>query len=205
MCRYFREKSSYLGWGKTKEDVYVAATSSIFQNLTSQKLLAVHPSPSAKLFKISNYVSDVDLIRNTTARYAFIVDAQTWDDLHSVFTPDADIHFTWLGDHGKVTGVENIGKLIGASAANTVSQHSLSTQSIEVTGADTAVAKTYVTVLHEGTETHRCPGERFNPWGWYGDKLVKTKVDGKEDWRIVERLVKLNLPLGGNIDLLSSA
>lgn len=139
-------------------------------------------------------VSDHDLIRNVIALFAFAVDTQNWNDFHKVFTDDAFVNYTWIPGKGQRRGPNDTADLISNGIKDTISFHALGTQRIVLTGPNTAEASTYVTVIHSGTEDHQYPGERYQGWGCYRDKLRKGVFDGKEDWRIEERIVEEILP-----------
>lgn len=147
--------------------------------------------------------SDYDLIRNILARYAIIVDDQEWEKLSEVFIDNAFVDFTFLGDAGKQRGILNITETIKKASRNTVSQHALTTQDIHLTGATSAEATTYITVIHVGTENHKFKGEIFYAWAKLVDKLNKGIFDGKIGWRISERIIKPQLPSSGNIELVT--
>jgi hypothetical protein len=151
---------------------------------------------------MANQVSDHEMIRNTLARYAIVVDDQDWEGMHRVFTEDARIHFTFLGAAGEMPGIPYLIRFIKTAAQDTVSQHAMSTQSIELTGTANAEATTYMTVIHVGGENHKQKGEMFCSWGKLVDKLTKGIFDGKEDWRITERIVYERLPNRGNLNLI---
>ncbi|KFX87625.1 hypothetical protein V495_00607 [Pseudogymnoascus sp. VKM F-4514 (FW-929)] len=151
---------------------------------------------------MANQVSDHDMIRNTLARYAIAVDDQKLEDMHQVFTETARIHFTFLGPAGELPGISYLIQFIKAAAQSTVSQHAMSTQSIELTGPNTAEATTYMTVIHVGGENHKQKGEMVTSWGKVEDKLMKGIFDGKEGWRITERVIYEQLPNRGNLKLI---
>lgn len=152
----------------------------------------------------ANQLSDHEMIRNTLARYAIAVDDQKWEDMHQVFTEDAQIHFTFLGAAGEVLGIPNLVQFIKTAARDTVSQHAMSTQSIELTGPNTAKATTYMTVVHVGGENHKQRGEMVSSWGKLEDKLIQDIFDGKKYWRITERFIYEQLPNRGNLKFIDN-
>ncbi|KAF2853062.1 hypothetical protein T440DRAFT_515793 [Plenodomus tracheiphilus IPT5] len=146
--------------------------------------------------------SDHEAIRNTLAQYPLVVDSQKWEEMHYVFTEDARIHFTFLGAAGELLGLPSLLHFIKTAAKDTVSQHAISTQRIELTGPSSAEATTYVTVTHVGSENHPQKGEMFCSWGRLVDKLTKGCFGGKAGWRITERLIYEQLPSTGNLKLI---
>jgi len=162
-------------------------------------------TPRQNLLALPNMVnpaSDYEMIRNTLARYALLVDDQCWEDMHQVFTEDCRIHFTFLGPAGELPDIAHLVRFIKTAAKDTVSQHAMSTQSIEFTGPNSAKATTYMTVIHVGGQEHKQKGETFCSWGKLVDKLTKGVFDGKEGWRVTERLIHEQLPSTGNLKLM---
>ncbi|GJC87703.1 hypothetical protein ColLi_10541 [Colletotrichum liriopes] len=126
---------------------------------------------------------DHELIRNTLARYAIGVDLKDWDLFSKAFLDNAIV--TFPEPIGALDGIIAIKATISAMVEPFQSQHSLSTQLIEITGAETAEAITYVTNVLSGTGNNE--GKSATSSGYYQDKLVKVIVDGREDWKISER------------------
>lgn len=151
--------------------------------------------------------SDHELIRNTVARYTFTVDSKNWQDMYSIFTENARINFTFLGAAGEMQGVPALLGFIQKAAQDTLSQHAITTQSIQVTGSDTAEATTYMSVTHVGGSNHPQKGKMHCAWGKVVDRLVKGPfdADGKVGWRIQERVLYEQLPSTGELNLLGKA
>lgn len=150
--------------------------------------------------------SDHELIRNTLAAYTFAVDSKNWPAMYSVFTETARIHFTFLGAAGEMQGVPALLAFIQTAARDTLSQHAITTQSIEVKGPDTAEAITYMAVTHMGSDNHPQRGEVHCAWGKTVDRLVKGTfdADGKVGWRVQERVVYEQLPSKGELKLFGN-
>lgn len=148
--------------------------------------------------------SDHELIRNVIARCVVAIDRGQFDELDKVFTEDAPINFKFVPQGGgERRGVQAIKELIQSGVAKTSSNHALTTQTIELTSPTTAKALSYVTVIHVGNRDHRFPGEVLYSWGYYEDRLIKGTFDGREDWRVSERIVDTNIPNMGKLDLMS--
>lgn len=128
-----------------------------------------------------------------------MVDDQKWE--HQILVEDARIHFTFLGAARDLTGITQLIQFIKTAVQDTVSQHALSTQSIELTGPYTAEAMPYVTVIHMGGENHKQKGEMFSAGGKLEDRLTKGIFDGNEGCCITERLVHEHLPNRDSLEL----
>ncbi|KAF5573185.1 small subunit of phenylpropionate dioxygenase [Fusarium pseudoanthophilum] len=143
--------------------------------------------------------SDHELIRNCIARYCIGVDLKDWNTFQQVFLDDAKVDFP--GPGGPIQGATAITATVQGMVVNFQTQHALTTQLIQVTGEKTATATTYCTadIFGEGEDK----GKRVTNRGLYQDKLVKGNFDGREDWKIAERIVTLAAPLVGDLSLLS--
>ncbi|KAL5599242.1 hypothetical protein ACKRZS_013872 [Fusarium odoratissimum] len=143
--------------------------------------------------------SDHELIRNCIARYCIGVDLKDWNTFSNAFLDNAKVDFP--GPGGPVEGVTAITTTAQSMVGNFQTQHTLTTQLIEITGEKTANATTYCTADVFGVGEDE--GKRVTNWGLYQDKLVKGIFDGREDWKIAERIATLAAPLCGDLSLLS--
>jgi hypothetical protein len=144
-------------------------------------------------------ISEHEAIRNTLARYAMVVDESKWEDLDRVFTEHVRVNFTFLGAAGDLHGIPSVLGFIKTAATDTVSQHAISTQHINLTGPSSAEATSYMTVMHVGGDKHKQKGEMFCSWGKLVDKLTKESGGG---WRITERFIYEQLPSTGSLRLI---
>ncbi|KAM5341483.1 hypothetical protein ACJ41O_014514 [Fusarium nematophilum] len=147
-------------------------------------------------FETLEYQTEVHAIQHLLARYPVAVDGKKWDDLESIFTPDAIVHFPL--PIGTVRGADTAADAISYSLRLFVStQHSYGTQVVELCSDKKAVALTYVTASHFGAPTPSSLTDGYDlnkvlySYGQYRDTLVKGK-DGK--WRISERILVLMGP-----------
>jgi hypothetical protein len=147
-------------------------------------------------------ISDHEAIQNTLARYAMVVDEHKWEDMGYVFTEDVRVNFTFLGAAGDLHSISSVLGFIQRAATNTVSQHAISTQQINLTGPRSAEATTYMTVMHVGGDKHKQKGEMFCSWGKLVDKLTKESTDDGGSWRITERFIYEQLPSTGSLKLI---
>jgi ketosteroid isomerase-like protein len=143
--------------------------------------------------------SDHELIRNCIARYCIGVDLGDWNTFSNAFLDNATV--TFPGPAGAVEGVTAIKATAQGMVGSFQTQHALTTQLIEVTGEKTANAMTYCTADIFGVGKDE--GKRVTNWGMYQDKLVKGIFDGREDWKIAERIATVAAPLSGDLSLPS--
>ncbi|KAK7408894.1 hypothetical protein QQX98_008955 [Neonectria punicea] len=123
---------------------------------------------------------DYELIRNALTHYSYSLDEKSWDGLSNVYTEDV--------------------KLLRSMIEPLITQHSLTTQSIDMTGDETATVKPYGRAIHFGTGDLR--DQSVTVWGKYEDKVEKLTVNGVTDWRIVERRIFFQGQLVGNGSLI---
>lgn len=124
-------------------------------------------------------VADRIAIDDLLTRYALAIDGGDWDQLDTVFTPDAVIDYTSAGG---VRGRRDEIKawLAEALAAFPVRQHMIGNKRVDIDG-DTATVRAYffnpmMLTLPDGSG-HSTPGG-----GYYNHRLVRTP----EGWRSVE-------------------
>jgi hypothetical protein len=128
-----------------------------------------------------------------------VVDQSKWEDMGRVFTEDVRVNFTFLGAAGDLHGIPSVLGFIKTAAIDTVSQHAISTQHINLTGPRSAEATSYMTVIYVGGDKHKQKGETFCSWGKLVDQLTR-KSDG--GWRITERSIYEQLPSTGSLRLI---
>jgi hypothetical protein len=124
-------------------------------------------------------VADRIAIDDLLTRYVMAVDSGDWDQLDTVFTPDAVIDYTSAGG---VRGTRDEVKAWLAEALTPfpVRQHMIGNKRVELDG-DRATVRAYffnpmMITLPDGTR-HATPGG-----GYYNHRLVRTP----EGWRSVE-------------------
>lgn len=142
--------------------------------------------------------SDHELIRNTLARYSYAMDDKDWHMLATVFTEDILIHYPEPMD--AISGLANVTMALQSQVGHLITQHSLTTQGINITGELTADVRTYGRAIHFGVGT--LEGQSVTVWGKYDDALVKILVDGRPAWRISKRRITFQGPFVGNRSLL---
>lgn len=124
-------------------------------------------------------LSDRAEIQDLIARYAHAIDAQDWDALDAVFTPDAIIDYTEVG--GPRASYPEIKRYLAEALPKFAPYQHLSATSLLQIEGDRARAKTILfnpmTIEHEGQT------RMFFVGLWYRDDLVRT-ADG---WRIALR------------------
>lgn len=149
----------------------------------------VQSGPPLDSFESLAYQLSVAAVRHLLARYPLAVDGRNWDDLQELFTSDAVANFP--EPLGSLRGPAEIAISISSGLSNFGStQHSYSTQIIELCSKTKAVALTYVTAAHFFVPIPADLSSGYNmdkalySHGQYRDIVVKGK-DGK--WRISKR------------------
>lgn len=124
-------------------------------------------------------IADRLAIDDLLTRYTMAVDGADWDQLDTVFTPDAVIDYTSAGG---VRGSRDEIKawLAEALAPFPVRQHLIANKRVELDG-DRATVRAYfynpMMITGPGGSSHATPGG-----GYYNHRLVRTA----EGWRSVE-------------------
>lgn len=124
-------------------------------------------------------IADRMAIDDLLTRYTMAVDSGDWQQLDTVFTPDAVIDYTSAGG---VRGTRDEIKawLAKALAPFPVRQHMIGNRHVEIEG-DTATVRAYffnpMMLTHPDGSSHPTPGG-----GYYNHRLVRTP----EGWRSVE-------------------
>ncbi|KAJ3531568.1 hypothetical protein NM208_g8827 [Fusarium decemcellulare] len=127
--------------------------------------------------------SDHEHIRNIIALYSQLLDQKHFEQLGKVLTPDVSLEYPAPLDAFK--GIEESQNGLKKAISHPKTIHCLSTQSIHLTGPETAVATTYVMAHHWlGEKTFVSPGK-------YDDELVKDVFNGENAWRIKRRVVTI--------------
>jgi len=124
-----------------------------------------------------------ELVRETVTRYAHLVDRGRIDEVIGLFTEDGTLE---AGDRPPVHGRDAIraffldtkGRL-AAAATRPLIRHHVSNLVIDVTGPDTADARSYFLAITERGPDH---------WGRYRDQLVRIG----ERWLFTSRLVRVD-------------
>lgn len=133
---------------------------------------------------------DYQNIANVGAKYSYEIDDLNFDALDTVFTSNATFNF----HNPKVPilhGIQAIKKTLAALAPpGTVSQHTVSTHSISLSGSDrgaasTAQARSYTVATYFGTGN--LTGQILTYYGKFDDTFVKTSLPGNGGWRIDNR------------------
>jgi hypothetical protein len=113
-------------------------------------------------------------IQQLLARYCHVVDNKQWDDLASIFTPDASV--TVAGVYPRTTGLDAIIPLYANVMRHPLAHESTSLIVTEESDTVTRIASKWVTVRANGNAGA----------GIYEDEVVHT-ADG---WRIQERVAR---------------
>lgn len=129
-------------------------------------------------------------IRETVARYAHLVDAGRIDELLALFTDDAVLE---AGDLPPASGRAAIGDLfrgtgtrLASAASRPLIRHHVSNVAIDITGPDTAEARSYFLAITERGPDH---------WGRYRDRLVRVG----ERWLFASRVVRVDGRAAGSV------
>ncbi|KAI9766653.1 MAG: hypothetical protein M1839_004793 [Geoglossum umbratile] len=125
--------------------------------------------------------SDLEGIRYTINLYPFIIDAKNWNALDRVFTQDVQANYSIA--LGFLDGLAALEAAL-SQPANADTMHTLSTQTIDITGHGKAAATTYVTAWFFGRGVYL--GQFFNVFARYDDTLVKGN---DKSWKINKRNV----------------
>jgi hypothetical protein len=113
-------------------------------------------------------------IQQLLSRYCHVVDNKQWEQLASIFTPDASV--TVAGIYPRTTGIEAIIPLYSTVMRHPLAHESTSLIVTEETDSVTRLASKWVTVRANGNAGA----------GVYEDEVVHT-ADG---WRIKERVAR---------------
>lgn len=140
---------------------------------------------------------DYQNIQNVGAQYCILIDKLNWSALDTVFTSNATFDFS----NPKVPllhGIQAIEKTLAALAPpGTVSQHTVSTQHITLSGSDrktdgatayTAQALSYTIATYFGTGN--LTGQILTFYGEFDDTFVKTSLPGSDGWRVDTRVLR---------------
>lgn len=142
-----------------------------------------------KMAGVAVGVAEHELIRNVIALYSQCLDAKDWAGLERVLTSDVSVEYpaplqTFHGIPACHAGIKK-------AISHLSTFHALSTQSIELTGPQTAIATTYVSAQHYIDDRF------FIAPGKYEDELVKIRAGEGEEWRIRRRVVSvMGIPQG---------
>ena len=113
-------------------------------------------------------------IQQLLARYCHVVDGKQWDQLASIFTPDASV--TVAGIYPTTTGLEAIIRLYSTVMRHPLAHESTSLIVTEESETVTRIASKWVTVRANGNAGA----------GVYEDEVVHTA----EGWRIQSRVAR---------------
>jgi ketosteroid isomerase-like protein len=113
-------------------------------------------------------------IQQLLSRYCHVVDNKQWDQLASIFTPDASV--TVAGIYPRTTGIDAIIPLYSTVMRHPLAHESTSLIVTEESETVTRIASKWVTVRANGNAGA----------GVYEDEVVHT-ADG---WRIQERVAR---------------
>ncbi|KAL2820972.1 SnoaL-like domain-containing protein [Aspergillus cavernicola] len=142
--------------------------------------------------------SDHELIRNAIANIAIAFDTNTFPEIRHSFTGDCVADY--VGSLGLMTGIDTVITGLQKTIGHISTFHGLNTQSITLTGEETAEATTYCSA------SHYLGDKAFFAEARYFDKLVKVTEGGVVKWLIKDRLVTMmGVPRGDvsifNMDL----
>lgn len=122
--------------------------------------------------------SDIFAIQNTIALYTIYLDSKNFAGFTSIFTADVHADYSYSPAWN---GVSEIQGNLSAALANVTTQHSLTTQYIEVLDAEKANVTTYLIAQHFGKGAYE--GEIVVAYGKYEDMLMLTGGA----WKIARR------------------
>ncbi|KAL3471235.1 hypothetical protein BJX99DRAFT_237874 [Aspergillus californicus] len=142
--------------------------------------------------------TDHELIRNTIANIAIAFDTNNFPAIRASFTADCVADYT--GSLGLMNGIDTVVEQLQKTIGHITTFHGLNTQSISLTGDDTAEATTYCSA------SHYLGDKAFFAEARYIDKLVRVVEGGVVNWLIRDRLVNMmGVPRGDvsifNMDL----
>jgi ketosteroid isomerase-like protein len=126
--------------------------------------------------------TDILSIQHTLAQYALLIDSKNFDGLSAVFTDD--VYADYSPPLGVLTGLPAVENSLSFNLANFTTQHSLTTQSINVVSQGNAETITYFIATHFGINDTIYAGDVVSAYGRYEDKLRVTN-DGM--WKIYHR------------------
>ena len=122
-------------------------------------------------------------IRETVARYAHLVDAGRIEELIALFAEDAVLEAGDLPPARGRAAIEALfrgtGSRLASASTRPLIRHHVSNLVIDVTGPDTADARSYFLAITERGPDH---------WGRYRDQLVRIG----ERWLFTSRLVRVD-------------
>ncbi|KAH8892195.1 hypothetical protein GQ53DRAFT_134630 [Thozetella sp. PMI_491] len=128
----------------------------------------------------------IEAIRRTLAVYPLAIDGRNFDMLNRIFAGDARANYS--APIGVLNGIDEIKNTLSASlAAFAGTQHSYSTQLIDICSSTTAVSVTYYTAAHfftPGIGVIATPTDVLYAYGQYQDTWRRIE-DGT--WRITNR------------------
>ena len=127
--------------------------------------------------------SDILAIQHTISQYPLAIDGKDFDKLSEAFTDDAFANYG--SPLGVMNGLSQIESILQNALLNVTTQHSLTTQSIDIISNCEANATTYVIANQFGNEGTSLEGQMIVVFARYEDQLKDTH-DG---WRIYNRLV----------------
>ena len=127
--------------------------------------------------------SDILSIQHTIAQYPLSIDLKDFSHLSTVFTNDAVANYGIAG--GVFHGLSDIEIKLSGLLVNFTTQHSLTTQSINVLSKHNAEADTYVIATQFGKASTSTEGTMVVAYARFQDKLRFTNGV----WKIYDRLV----------------
>lgn len=120
-------------------------------------------------------------IQHTVAQYPLLVDSKNFNGLSAVLTDD--IYADYPPPFGVLVGLPAVKQSLSSNLVNLTSQHSLTTQSIDVMSHGHADATTYFIATLFGINKTITAGKITTAYGRYEDKLrIKNGV-----WKIYRR------------------
>ena len=121
-------------------------------------------------------------IQHTLAQYALLIDSKKFDGLSAVFTDD--VFADYSPPLGILTGLPAVKQSISFNLVNFTTQHSLTTQSINLVGEKRAETTTYFIATHFGINKTIYEGKVATAHGRYEDKL---RVTNGGVWKVYHR------------------
>ncbi|KAJ5895321.1 hypothetical protein N7495_007012 [Penicillium taxi] len=152
-----------------------------------------HPVPNRT--PAMGVTSDHELIRNTIAGVAITFDTKKFEDLCTFFTEDCAADYT--GSLGLMKGPNAVIQGLKNAIGHINTFHGLTTQTIQLTGEDTAEATTYCAAGHFLGE------KSFLAEAKYCDKLVRITDEDGVKWKISYRLTTMMGVPRGDVSMFS--
>lgn len=116
--------------------------------------------------------ADVLAIKHTLAQYPLLIDSKNFKGLSAVFTDD--VYTDYAPPVGVLIGLPAVVKSLDFNLVNFTTQHSLTTQVIDIVSEGHAETTTYFIATHFGINETIYAGKVVSAYARYEDKLRVT-------------------------------